>query len=79
MEDFPVAALAKANMYLTTKFATVIGAPVTGYCFIKDKDAVWFESTSEMEVAFETAGLKHPGKLLPGGVGKSTGNKISGK
>ena len=57
MEDFPVAALAKANMYLTTKFATVVGAPVTGYCFNKDKDAVWFESTSEMEVAFETAGL----------------------
>ncbi|CAN5532143.1 hypothetical protein BH10BAC3_BH10BAC3_39110 [soil metagenome] len=57
MEDFPVAALTKADMYLNTKIATVIAAPVTGYCFDKDKDDVWLEGTGEMVVAFQTAGL----------------------
>jgi hypothetical protein len=57
MENFPVAALTKADMYLTTKIATVIAASVTGYCFDKDKDAVWFEGTGEMIVAFQAAGL----------------------
>ncbi|RLD24331.1 MAG: hypothetical protein DRI71_02850 [Bacteroidetes bacterium] len=56
-EDFPESVLTEADRYITTKTATVLGTPVTGYCFDIDKDVVWLEGTGEMVVAFQKAGL----------------------
>ncbi len=55
-EDFPVAVLAKASRYITTKTSTVLNKQITGYCFDIDKDVVWLEGTGEMIVAFQHAG-----------------------
>ena len=56
-EDFPESVLFEAERYITTKTATVLGAPITGYCFDIDKDVVWLEGTGEMVVALQKAGL----------------------
>jgi hypothetical protein len=56
-ENFPESVLTKAERYITTKTATVLGAPITGYCFDIDNDVVWLEGTGEMIVAFQQAGL----------------------
>ena len=56
-EDFPVAVLAKADRYITTKTSTALSNQITGYCFDIDKDVVWLEGTGEMIIAFQHAGL----------------------
>lgn len=54
-EDYPLAILNKANRFLTTQTSTKTQKQITGYCFDEDRDAVWFEGTGQMAVAWTKA------------------------
>jgi hypothetical protein len=54
-ENYPNSALTTANRHLTTQKSTVTGKEITGYCFDEDRDAVWFEGTGQMTLAFHFA------------------------
>jgi hypothetical protein len=54
-ENYPTSALTTANRHLTTQKSTVTGKEITGYCFDDDRDAVWFEGTGQMTLAFHFA------------------------
>lgn len=54
-EDFPDYTLTAANRHLTTRKSTATNKEITGYCFDEDGDAVWFEGTGQMTLAFHFA------------------------
>jgi hypothetical protein len=54
-ENYPTSTLTTANRHLTTQKSTVTGKEITGYCFDEDRDAVWFEGTGQMTLAFHFA------------------------
>ena len=54
-ENYPNSALTTANRHLTTQKSTVTGKEIRGYCFDEDRDAVWFEGTGQMTLAFHFA------------------------
>lgn len=54
-EDFPDYTLTSANRHLTTRKSTATNKEITGYCFDEDRDAVWFEGTGQMTLAFHFA------------------------
>ncbi len=56
-KNFPSQTLISANRHLTTQKSTVTGKEITGYCFDEDKDAVWFEGTGQMTLAFHFANM----------------------
>ena len=56
--DYPVSALTTAERFLNTQTAAN-GSQITGYCFDEDKDAVWFEGTGQMALAFGIAGMQN--------------------
>lgn len=54
-ENFPDFTLTSANRHLTTRKSTETNKEITGYCFDEDRDAVWFEGTGQMTLAFHFA------------------------
>lgn len=55
-EGYDEAVLQKADMFITSRKATLDNLSISGYCFDIDKDAVWLEGTGEMVVAWQQAG-----------------------
>ena len=55
--DYPVSSLTTAERYITTQISTVTGLEITGYCFDEDQDAIWFEGTGQMTLAFDLANM----------------------
>ncbi|MCL9980582.1 MAG: hypothetical protein NBV77_03960 [Bacteroidia bacterium] len=54
-ENFPDYTLTSANRHLTIRKSTATNKEITGYCFDEDRDAVWFEGTGQMTLAFHFA------------------------
>ena len=54
---YPVSSLTTAERYITTQISTVTGLEITGYCFDEDQDAIWFEGTGQMTLAFDLANM----------------------
>lgn len=55
--NYPISSLTTAERYITTQTSTVTGQEITGYCFDEDLDAVWFEGTGQMTLAFDLANM----------------------
>ncbi|WEV37419.1 SLAP domain-containing protein [Lactobacillus sp. ESL0677] len=58
LQDYPKAALLKADMMYTSQTATANKNKVSGYSFDVDRDTIWIEGTGEMAVAFNIAGMQ---------------------
>ena len=55
--NYPVSSLTTAERYVTIQMSTVTGLEITGYCFDEDQDAIWFEGTGQMTLAFDLANM----------------------
>lgn len=56
-KDFPESVLHMANMYKTSKTASINNKEISGFCFDTDNDVVWLEGTGQMIVAYNKANM----------------------